>query len=90
MKLELEMGIGNASTSSAIASMLPEGKPLEELTGKGARYLKKGLDYKMGNDKKKAIDINKPKIGRPAGCALKVGGLMREWLNLSFFGPELM
>lgn len=68
-----EMGIGNTTTSSAIASVLLE-KPVELVTGKGAGLTGEGLERKI-QAIKKAIMLNKPDISDPIDVLAKVGGL---------------
>ena len=53
-----EMGIGNTTTSSAVASVLL-GQPVETMTGRGAGLSSDGLTRKI-QAIKKAIDLNKP------------------------------
>ena len=53
-----EMGIGNTTTSSAIAAVLLD-RNVEEVTGRGAGLSSSGLDKKI-NSIKKAIEINNP------------------------------
>lgn len=67
-----EMGIGNTTTSSAIASVLLE-VPVEEVTGKGAGLSDVGLERKI-RVIKKAIEINKPDKEDPLDVLSKVGG----------------
>lgn len=68
-----EMGIGNTTTSSAIAAVLLS-RDVEEVTGRGAGLSSIGLDKKI-NAIKKAIEINKPKKEDPIDVLSKVGGL---------------
>lgn len=67
-----EMGIGNTTTSSAIASVLIK-KPVEEMTGRGAGLTKEGLQRKK-EVIKKAILINKPDENNPIDVLRKLGG----------------
>ena len=53
-----EMGIGNTTTSSAVAAVLL-GKPVEDMTGRGAGLTSEGLVRKI-NAIKKAIALNNP------------------------------
>jgi nicotinate-nucleotide--dimethylbenzimidazole phosphoribosyltransferase len=68
-----EMGIGNTTTSSAIASILLD-KSVEEVTGRGAGLDNDGLERKI-NAIKKAIEINKPNKDDAIDVLSKVGGL---------------
>ncbi len=67
-----EMGIGNTTPSSAIASLLT-GKPISEVTGRGT-----GIDDILLRKKimviEKAILLNKPDISDPIDILSKVGG----------------
>jgi nicotinate-nucleotide--dimethylbenzimidazole phosphoribosyltransferase len=67
-----EMGIGNTTTSSAIASVLLE-LPVETVTGKGAGLSNAGLERKI-EVIKKAIERNKPGKDDPIDVLSKVGG----------------
>ncbi|MDF2943665.1 MAG: cobT [Herbinix sp.] len=67
-----EMGIGNTTTSSAIASVLLD-LPVEAVTGKGAGLSVAGLEHKM-NVIKRSIDLHKPKKEDPIDVLSKVGG----------------
>ena len=68
-----EMGIGNTTTSSAIASVLL-GLPVEMVTGKGAGLSNQGLLHKM-EVIKKGISRRKPIVDDPLDTLSKVGGL---------------
>lgn len=68
-----EMGIGNTTTSAAIASVLLN-LPVEEVTGVGAGLSSAGLTRKI-NAIKKAIEVNKPDQNDPIDVLAKVGGL---------------
>ena len=63
-----EMGIGNTTTTSAVASVLL-GIPVEKATGKGAA----GLERKV-NVIKKAIEVNEPNPNDPLDVLMKLGG----------------
>ncbi len=67
-----EMGIGNTTTSSAIASVLLD-LPVESVTGKGAGLNSDGLEKKI-NAIKKAIKINVPNKENPIELISKLGG----------------
>ena len=67
------MGIGNTTTSSAVASVLLK-QPVEEMTGRGAGLTSEGLVRKI-NAIKKAITLNKPDPEDAIDVLAKVGGL---------------
>ena len=67
-----EMGIGNTTTSSAIASVLLH-KPVEVVTGKGAGLTCEGLERKI-NVIKESIKLNKPNSNDPIDVLSKIGG----------------
>jgi nicotinate-nucleotide--dimethylbenzimidazole phosphoribosyltransferase len=67
-----EMGIGNTTTSSAIASVLL-GVPVETVTGKGAGLSQHGLEHKI-EVIKQAIKVNQPNPNDPIDVLQKVGG----------------
>ncbi|MDC7288360.1 nicotinate-nucleotide--dimethylbenzimidazole phosphoribosyltransferase [Blautia schinkii] len=67
-----EMGIGNTTTSSAVASVLLN-QPVESMTGRGAGLSSEGLTRKI-NAIKRAIEINKPDPADPLDVLAKVGG----------------
>ena len=68
-----EMGIGNTTTSSAVASVLLD-QPVETMTGRGAGLSSDGLTRKI-NAIKKAIALNEPDPADPIDVLAKVGGL---------------
>lgn len=68
-----EMGIGNTTTSAAIASVLLE-KSIEEVTGRGAGLCTSGLARKI-NAIDKAIERNMPQKEDVLDVLSKVGGL---------------
>ena len=68
-----EMGIGNTTTSSAVASVLL-GQPVETMTGRGAGLSSDGLTRKI-QAIKKAMDLNKPDAKDSIDVLAKVGGL---------------
>ena len=68
-----EMGIGNTTTSSAVASVLLK-QPVEEMTGRGAGLTSEGLVRKI-NAIKKAIELHQPDRNDPIDVLSKVGGL---------------
>lgn len=67
-----EMGIGNTTTSAAVASVL-FGWPVEEVTGPGAGLSGEGIKRKM-NAIHKAINLNRPDPKDPMDVLSKVGG----------------
>jgi len=67
-----EMGIGNTTTSGAVASVLL-GRPIGETTGTGAGLDPAGLDRKR-SAVKRAIEINKPDPKDPLDVLAKIGG----------------
>ena len=67
-----EMGIGNTTTSSAVASVLLN-RPVEEMTGRGAGLSGDGLNRKI-HAIKKAIEINQPNQEDAIDVLAKVGG----------------
>ena len=66
-----EMGIGNTTTSSAVAAVLLD-RPVEEMTGRGAGLSSEGLQRKI-NAIKTAIRINAPDPSDPVDVLAKVG-----------------
>ncbi len=67
-----EMGIGNTTTSSAVASVLLN-LPVEQVTGKGAGLTDAGLEHKISVIKQ-AIVTNLPSKEDPIDVLSKVGG----------------
>ena len=67
-----EMGIGNTTTSSAVASVLLD-MPVENMTGRGAGLSSEGLNRKI-NAIKKAVEVNKPDKNDAIDVVAKVGG----------------
>lgn len=67
-----EMGIGNTTTSSAVASVLLE-IPVERMTGRGAGLSTEGLNRKI-TAIKKAIALHNPDKNQPIDVLAKVGG----------------
>lgn len=68
-----EMGIGNTTTSSAVASVLT-GYPVEQMTGKGAGLSDQGLMRKI-QVIQQGIALHNPKASDVIGVLSKVGGL---------------
>lgn len=67
-----EMGIGNTTTTSAVAGGLL-GLPVEKITGKGAGLTDKALERKI-DVIKRALEVNKPDKNDPLDVLMKVGG----------------
>ena len=67
-----EMGIGNTTTSSAVASVLLEIEPAT-ITGRGAGLSDEGLENKI-HAIEKAIAVNQPDREDPVDVLAKVGG----------------
>ncbi|MDE7261129.1 MAG: nicotinate-nucleotide--dimethylbenzimidazole phosphoribosyltransferase [Oscillospiraceae bacterium] len=67
-----EMGIGNTTTSSAVAAALL-GRPAEEMTGRGAGLSDLGLEKKISVING-AIALHKPDPADPVDVLAKVGG----------------
>ena len=67
-----EMGIGNTTTSSAVASVLL-GKRAEEVTGRGAGLSSEGLQRKIRGIRQ-ALEKNRPDPGDVLDVVAKVGG----------------
>ena len=68
-----EMGIGNTTTSSAVASVLLN-RSVEEMTGRGAGLSGEGLKRKI-DAIKRAVKLNEPDPSVPVDVLAKVGGL---------------
>ena len=68
-----EMGIGNTTTSSAVASVLLD-EPVEKMTGRGAGLSSGGLLRKI-EAIHRAVEINRPDPSDPVDVLAKVGGL---------------
>lgn len=79
-----EMGIGNTTTSSAVASVLLE-RPPEEMTGRGAGLDSQGLCRKVAVIKQ-ALDLHKPDKNDPLDVLSKVGGFDLAALTGLFLG----
>ena len=79
-----EMGIGNTTTSSAVASVLLN-QPVEEMTGKGAGLTSEGLKRKI-TAIKKAIEVNQPDPEDALDVLAKVGGLDIAGMTGVFLG----
>lgn len=79
-----EMGIGNTTTSSAVASVLLD-QPVEEMTGRGAGLTSEGLLRKI-HAIKTAIEKNQPDPNDPLDVLAKVGGLDIAGMTGVFLG----
>ena len=79
-----EMGIGNTTTSSAIAAVLT-GRPLAEMVGKGSGLTKEGLTCKV-DIIKRVVEINKPDADDPLDVLSKLGGFDIAGLVGCFLG----
>ncbi len=82
-----EMGIGNTTTSSAVASVLLS-VPVEEMTGKGAGLSDQGLLHKM-EVIQKAISLHKPDPADAIDVLSKVGGFDLAGLAGIFLGGAI-
>ncbi len=79
-----EMGIGNTTTSSALASVLL-GLPPCEVTGRGAGLDTKGLERKI-TVIEKAISVNNPDKNKPIELLSKLGGFDIAGMTGVFLG----
>ena len=68
-----EMGIGNTTTSCAVACVLL-GRPPRELAGRGAGLSDAGLERKIAA-MERAMEVNRPDRDDPVDVLTKVGGL---------------
>ena len=82
-----EMGIGNTTTSSAVASVLL-GRPVEELTGRGAGLSDAGLRRKV-EAIRCGIAVNQPDAADPLGVLTALGGFDIAGLCGVFLGGAL-
>lgn len=82
-----EMGIGNTTTSSAVASVLLK-QPVEKVTGKGAGLTGTGLQRKI-EVIKKAIMRHRPSSEDVIDVLTKVGGLDIAGLTGIFLGGAI-
>lgn len=83
-----EMGIGNTTTSSAIAAVLT-GEAAEAVVGRGSGLTDSGLLHKI-EIIKKAIALNKPDANDPIDVLAKVGGFDIAGLTGCFLGAAAM
>lgn len=79
-----EMGIGNTTTSSAVASVLLDRDPAE-VTGRGAGLSDEGLERKI-RVIGQAIALHRPDRSDPVGVLKKIGGLDIAGLTGVFLG----
>ncbi len=79
-----EMGTGNTTTSSAVASVLLD-RSVEEMTGREAGLSGDGLNRKI-NAIRKAIEVNQPDPKDAIGVLAKVGGFDIGGLAGMFLG----
>lgn len=79
-----EMGIGNTTTSSAVASVLLN-QPAEVMTGRGAGLSSQGLKRKISAIKK-AVCVNQPDPEDPIDVLAKIGGLDIAGMTGVFLG----
>ena len=82
-----EMGIGNTTTSSAIAAVLT-GKPVESVVGKGAGLSSEGLANKI-RVVSQAIAINRPDPQDALDVLAKLGGFDIAGLAGCFIGAAV-
>lgn len=82
-----EMGIGNTTTSSAVASVLMDMEP-EEMTGYGAGLSGEGLQRKI-HAIEKAIEINRPDKEDAIDVLAKVGGFDLAGITGLFLGGAI-
>ena len=82
-----EMGIGNTTTSSAVAAALL-GQPVERMTGRGAGLSDAGLARKI-DAIRRGIAVNRPKADDPLDILAKLGGLDIAGLCGMFLGGAI-
>lgn len=83
-----EMGIGNTTSSSAVASVLLQ-QPVEQMTGRGAGLSSKGLSKKI-QVIQSAIDRHQPNESDPIDVLAKVGGFDLAGLAGVYLGGAAM
>ena len=79
-----EMGIGNTTAASAVASVLLGLSP-EEVTGRGAGLSDAGLRRKVAAIRQ-AIAVNRPDAGDPVDVLAKLGGFELAGMAGAFLG----
>ncbi len=82
-----EMGIGNTTTSSAVAAVLL-GQPIETMTGRGAGLSDEGLARKI-DAIHRGIAVNTPDAADPLDVLAKLGGFDLAGLCGVFLGGAL-
>lgn len=82
-----EMGIGNTTTSAAVAAVLLNQDPAD-VTGRGAGLTSEGLNKKI-DAIRRGIAVNKPDPADPMDVLYKVGGLDIAGLVGVFLGGAL-
>ena len=82
-----EMGIGNTTTSSAVASVMLD-VPVKDVTGRGAGLSADGIQRKI-HVIKEGIRINKPDKTDPVDVLAKVGGYDIAAMCGLFLGGEV-
>ena len=82
-----EMGIGNTTTSSAVAAVLL-GQPIETMTGRGAGLSDEGLARKI-DAIRRGIAVNTPNAADPLDVLAKLGGFDLAGLCGVFLGGAL-
>lgn len=82
-----EMGIGNTTSSSAVASVLLS-KPVPEVTGRGAGLSDEGLRRKISAIER-AIEINRPDPSDSIDVLMKVGGFDIAAMTGCFLGGAI-
>ena len=82
-----EMGIGNTTTSSALAAVLLD-RPVEDMTGRGAGLSSEGLQRKI-RAIETAVRVNQPDPNDVLDVLHKVGGLDIAGLAGVFLGGAL-
>ena len=83
-----EMGIGNTTSSSAVASVLLQ-QPVEQMTGRGAGLSSEGLSKKI-QVIQSAIDRHQPDESDPIDVLAKVGGFDLAGLAGIYLGAAAM
>lgn len=82
-----EMGIGNTTTASAVASVLL-GVPAARVTGKGSGLSQEGLRRKVSAIER-AVEVNRPDPQKPLEVLQKLGGLDIAAMAGAFLGGAL-
>jgi nicotinate-nucleotide--dimethylbenzimidazole phosphoribosyltransferase len=82
-----EMGIGNTTTSSAMASVMLK-LPVKTLTGPGAGLSKEGVLHKI-QVIEQAIEVNRPDSSDPVDVLAKIGGFDIAGITGLFLGGML-